>query len=148
MDRKRRVQASKGVAARKKRPEAKKGHRLRTVHIGEGVPSIPVMNNELLDMTAVLLGRVDPPITGLMALMETADAYYARAAELTMLLQKAEREGTVTRGSAHYKFRTGELRTFMDMAKRASELGSRRITFAQMQAEASRTGRDSRFHNG
>ncbi|QGJ92999.1 hypothetical protein SEA_KABOCHA_114 [Gordonia phage Kabocha] len=145
MDRKRKVQASKGVPARKKRPVAKKGHRLRTVHIGEGVPSIPVMNNELLDMVNVLLGRKDSPINhGTLSLMEVADAYYARAAELTMLLQKAEREGTITRGSAHYKFRTGELRTFMDMAKRAADLGSRRLTDEQLSFERSRLGRESR----
>ena len=100
------------------------------------------MQNELLDMTDVLLGRVEPPIQrGVMSLMEVADAYYARASELTMLIQAGEREGTVVRGTNYYKFRTGELRTFMDMAKRAADLGSRRVTYAQLLAEAERTGR-------
>ncbi|AKL88376.1 hypothetical protein BH789_gp095 [Gordonia phage GMA6] len=118
--------------------------KLRAIRLGDGMPSLPEMENELIDMTNVLLGRDTPPVGGLMSLMETADVYYARAAEMTMLLQAAERKGTVTRGSAHYKFRTGELRTFLEMAKRASELGSRRITFEQMRSEAERNGRDSR----
>lgn len=118
--------------------------KLRTVHIGQGVPSIPEMNNELIDMTNVLLGRTDAPMIGVMGLMEVADVYYARAAEMTMLLQAAEREGTVIRGSSHYKFRTGELRTFLEMAKKATELGSRRVTYEQMRQEAELNGRDSR----
>lgn len=94
------------------------------------------------DMTDILLGRTQPPINkSVMTLMEVADAFYARASELTMMIQTGEREGIVTRGSELYKFRTGELRTFMEMAKRAADLGSRRITFAQLQAEAERTGR-------
>lgn len=115
---------------------------VRALHLNEGLPTIPEMQNELIDMTNVLLGREQPPIEkGVMTLMEVADAYYARASELTMLIQAGEREGTVLRNSAMYKFRTGELRTFMEMSKRAAELGSRRITYAQLQFEAERTGR-------
>ena len=135
------------VGERKHMKKPGEGLRLRAVKLGDGAPSIPEMQNELLDMTDILLGRVDPPVKGLMGLMETADAFYARAAEMTMLLQQAEREGTITRGSSHYKFRTGELRTFMEMAKRASELGSRRITYEQMRGEAERFGRDSRNYD-
>jgi hypothetical protein len=36
------------------------------------------------------------------------------------------------RGSALYKFRTGELRSFIELSKRASELGSRRLTQEQL----------------
>lgn len=120
--------------------------RLRTFKLGEGVPPIPEMMNELQDYTDVLLGRTDPPIgvRGVLTLMEVADAYYARASELTMLLQQAEREGRVTKGSSHYKFRTGELRTFMEMAKRASDLGSRRLTQAQLDYEMAQFGRESK----
>lgn len=117
-------------------------HHVRAFRLGDGLPNLTVMRNELLDMTDVLMGREEPPINaGVSTLLEVADAYFARASEMTMLLQQAEREGTVQRGSAHYKFRTGELRTFMDMAKRASELGSRRITYRQLQIEAERLGR-------
>jgi hypothetical protein len=124
------------------------GH-LRAVHLGEGVPPLTTMVEELQDMTDVLLGRVKPPIdAGHLTLYEVADAYYARAAEITFLLQQAEREGTITKGSAHYKFRTGELRTFLEMAKRAADLGSRRITYEQMMLEAAMSGRDSKLGMG
>lgn len=100
---------------------------------------------ELQEMTDVLLGRTNPPEgLGILSLYETADAYFARASEMTMLIQQAEREGTVLKGSSHYRFRTGELRTFMEMAKRAADLGSRRLSDAQMKFEQSRLGRESR----
>lgn len=121
--------------------------RLRAVPLGEGVPALTTMQAELQDMTDVLLGREQPPIdAGHLTLYEVADAYYARAAELTMLLQRAEREGQVTKGSAHYHFRTGELRTFLELAKRAADLGSRRITYESLLLEAERTGRDGHLH--
>lgn len=119
--------------------------RLRAVPLGEGVPPISSMVEELQDMTDVLLGREQPPIdAGHLTLMEVADAYFARASEMTMLLQQAEREGTVTKGSAHYKFRTGELRTFLELARRASELGSRRLTEEQLLWEMQQHGRESK----
>ena len=121
--------------------------KLRAIRLGDGTPSLPEMESELIDMTNILLGREEPPVHGVLALMETADAYYARASEMTMLLQSAERKGVITRGSAHYKFRTGELRTFLEMARRASELGSRRVTVQQMKGDAERTGRDTRHHD-
>lgn len=108
------------------------------------MPPIPKMIEELQDMTDVLLGRKKPPKDfGTLTLMEVADAYFARASEMTMLIQQAEREGTVLKGSNAYRFRTGELRTFMEMAKRAADLGSRRLTQEQMVLEAQRTGRES-----
>ena len=120
---------------------------LRAVPVGRGIPSIPSMMEEIQDMTDVLMGRLAPPIdAGHITLMEIADAYFSRASEMTMLLQQAEREGAVTKGSSHYKFRTGELRTFMEMARRASELGSRRLTEEQLQFEMTMHGRESRGH--
>lgn len=134
------VRSKRGVPADMK-------SRLRTFRLGEGVPPIPEMMNELQDMTDVLMGREDPPANaGYLTLMEVADAYFARASELTMLLQQAEREGRVVKGSAHYKFRTGELRTFMEMSKRASDLGSRRLTQAQLDYEMQQFGRESKGH--
>lgn len=90
---------------------------------------------EIDHMTNVLVGRVDPPMeNGVMTLMEVASAYHARASEITMQIQRDESDGTVLKGSATYKFRTGELRTFLEMAKLAVELGSRRITQARLEA--------------
>lgn len=119
--------------------------KLRAFHVLEGVPALPDMREELQDMTDVLLGRAEPPINmGIGTLMEVADAYFARASELTMLLQEGEATGTITRGSAHYKFRTGELRTFAEMAKRAADLGSRRVTVEQLRFEQETHGRESK----
>lgn len=94
------------------------------------------MKAELDDMTNVLLGRVDPPIdVGVGTLAEVANAYYSRAAEITMKMQQAEAEGLIMRGSRGYRFRTGPLRTFMEMAGKAYELGSRRITLEQIRVD-------------
>lgn len=94
------------------------------------------MRDELAEMTDVLLGRQDPPIDrGVLTLMEVADAYYARAKEMEMLILQAEADGTVLKSSRTYKFRTGQLRSFIDMAKYAIELGSRRVTAERMEME-------------
>jgi len=92
------------------------------------------MQAELDGYTDVLMGRVEPPIDrGEMTLLEYANAVYSRAMELTLLLQRAESSGIVVKGSKAYKFRTGELRTFTEMASRAIDLGSRRVTVAKME---------------
>lgn len=116
--------------------------RLRAVPLGHGLPNLTVMRAELLDMTDLLLGRHEAPIdTGVSTLMEVADSFFARASEMTMLIQEMESDGLINRGDPLYKFRTGELRTFMEMAKKAADLGSRRITYTQMRMEAERVGR-------
>ena len=118
---------------------------LRAIPLGKSLPNVTKMMEELQDMTDVLLGRKNPPINaGTITLMEVADAYFARASEMTMLIQKGEREGIIGKGSNQYKFRTGELRTFLEMAKRAGELGSRRLTNMQLEFEMSATGHQFR----
>jgi hypothetical protein len=42
----------------------------------------------------------------------------------------------VIRGSPYYKFRTGQLRSFIEMAKLMAELGSRRLTQERLLFEA------------
>lgn len=92
------------------------------------------MQAELDEYTSILLGHAPPPIDrGDMTLLEYANAVYSRAMELTMLLQRAEAAGVVVKGSKVYKFRTGELRTFVELAGRAVDLGSRRVTAAKME---------------
>lgn len=77
---------------------------------------------------------MEPPIeNGEMTLMEYANAVYSRALELTMMIQRAESDGQVLKGSKYYKLRTGELRTFTELALRAIDLGSRRVTWAQVE---------------
>jgi hypothetical protein len=122
---------------------------LRGFDVEVGLGNITAMRVELQDMVDVLTGRVAPPIdAGLLTLMEVADAYYARASEMTMLIQRQEADADVGKGSLLYKFRTGELRTFRELAKAATDLGSRRLTKEQLMFEQSRLGRDSRGSTG
>lgn len=65
-------------------------------------------------------------------LCEIASAYYARGLELDMLIHNEERARRVIRGHDLYKVRTGALRSFIDMAKRMADLGSRRLTQEQL----------------
>ena len=126
-----------------KRP-VKKPKTLRDVPIGRYLPSVPEMEMELAEMIDVLLGREEPPIdSGVLTLQEVADAYFARGMELTIMIQGLERAGELGRGDEMYKFRTGELRSFVELAKRAGDLGSRRLTAEQLRFDAETTGRES-----
>lgn len=91
---------------------------------------------ELQEMTDVLLGREEPPIdTGISTLMEVAEAYHARGKEIEMQFHIAESDGVITKGSAHYRFRTGTLRSFIELCKGAMELGSRRVTTLKIELD-------------
>lgn len=91
------------------------------------------MKAELVEMTDVLLGKVHPPIdVGVTTMMEVANAYYARATEMEMALLEAEQSGQITKGSVAYRFRTGQLRKFVELSKSCQELGSRRLTALQV----------------
>lgn len=116
--------------------------RLRQFELHRGIPNLPVLQSEVQDMMDVLLGRVDPPINnGVLTLMEVADAYFARGSEIAMMILRGQREGTIPRGGSYAKFRTGELRHFLDVCKGSRDLGSRRVTVKQLTMEAERTGR-------
>ena len=92
-------------------------------------------------MSDVLLGREDMPVSnGVMSLMEVSTAYYARASEITNMIHRAETDGTILKGSSPYKFRTGELRQFMEMAKAHIDLGSRRVTSAKLEFDMEAEG--------
>lgn len=94
-------------------------------------------------MRDVLMGREPSPVEGVLAMMEVADAYFARACEMEQLILRGEREGKVSRGSALYKFRTQELRSFKELAAAAANLGSRRLTERVRREEQERKGRES-----
>lgn len=97
--------------------------------MGEGF-SLPQMKAELDDYVDMLLGRVDPPVDmGVMTLMELAEAAHARAREMEMDLLDKESEGIILKGTAAYHFRTGKLRSFIELSKRTIDLGSRRVTY-------------------
>ena len=112
--------------------------RLTDVEVLEGLPPIEDLHDELLGYTNVLLGRADPPteIDGYyLDLMEVAAAYYARAKEIDMLIHWEEQNRRVIRGSAYYRLRTGQLRSFIEMSKMMAELGSRRLTMERLLAD-------------
>lgn len=112
---------------------------MRHFQLGEGVDSLHDLRVELDEMTDVLMGRVPPPVDrGILTLHEVADAYYARAKEMEGKILQAEADGTVLRGTKTYKFRTGQLRSFIEMAKGAAELGSRRVTAAKFEHDMER----------
>lgn len=67
--------------------------------------------------------------------MEVSNAYLTRALEVNSMILQAEADGVILRGSKLYKYRTGELRSFIEMAKAAQELGSRRLTARQLELE-------------
>lgn len=115
---------------------------LRRFDINAGLPALTLLMSEVQDMWDVLLGRKEPPIdVGVSTMMEVADAYFARGCEIAALILTKERSHELPRTSKYIKFRTGELRLFIDVAKRAAELGSRRITAKQMELDAARLGR-------
>jgi hypothetical protein len=112
--------------------------RLTDVETLEGLPSVEELHEELLGYTSVILGRADPPleVDGFyLDLMEVAAAYYARAKEIDMLIHWEEQNRRVIRGSAYYKFRTGQLRSFIEMAKMMADLGSRRLSQERLLTE-------------
>ena len=116
---------------------------VRDIQVGQGLPSVEELSKEFKGYMDILLGRKAPPVDmGVMTLMEVADAFFARGMEVTYLLHEAEREGAPMhfKGSNYYQFRTGELRDFTDLAKKAGELGSRRLTMERMEFDAIKSG--------
>lgn len=112
---------------------------LREVVTPSGLGPLTEIEKEFDTYVAVITGRVSPPMQdGFITLQELADAYYARACDVERLILRGERRGEIlSRGPVdpdrnYYKFRTGELQSYLNMFKRAAELGSRRITHEQM----------------
>jgi len=109
------------------------GQRLTSVVTELGLGDIKELQHEIDDMVEVLLGRVPSPVESpYLALQEVATAYHSRAKEIDMLIHRGERDGAIMRGSQLYRFRTGELRSFIAIAKRCAELGSRRLSQEQL----------------
>jgi hypothetical protein len=104
--------------------------------LGDEQASLSDWRDEIDEMRNVLLGRQQPPIDrNVITLFEVADAYFARAKEIEQIIMRAEADGQVLRGTKTYKFRTGELRSFIELSKGACELGSRRVTYWKAEQE-------------
>jgi hypothetical protein len=105
---------------------------LREIQTEAGLPPIEKLEDEIEHYIDVLMGRMPPPMdAGVLTLMEVADAYFARGCEIQYHILKAEREGHIFASHSYAKFRKGQLRTFLELTKRAQELGSRRLTMAK-----------------
>ena len=110
---------------------------LRHFGVSVGVPDVNTLRIEIDEMMDVLMGREEPPVPpeNVGSMLEVANAYYSRGMEISGLIKRMEASGIILKGSEMYKFRTGELRTFCEIAKGAVDLGSRRVTLAQMEAD-------------
>lgn len=116
--------------------EVQLGRTLSSVNVGLGLADVDELWEELEGYIDVLLGRAPSPVNSpYLALAEVATAYYARGQEIDARIHAAEREGTILRGSPLYKFRTGELRSFIELARKCADLGSRRLTQEQLLAQ-------------
>lgn len=112
------------------------GQRLTDVPLGEGIPEVDDLRDELLGYANVLLGREVPLVDSpYLTLMEIATAYYARGLEIEMMIHGLEQDHKVVRGSPLNKFRTGQLRSFLEMAKKMADLGSRRLSQERLLSE-------------
>ena len=113
--------------------DAQLSTKLIEVPVKTGIPSAEELSNEIFEYVDIMLGRKDSPLDSpYLALAECATAYYARAQEIDMMIHAAERTGDVMKGSPLYKFRTGELRSFIELSRKVAELGSRRLTQEQL----------------
>ena len=67
----------------RKAREHQEASRIRSFHLGEGLPSLHELRGELDGYRDILLGREDPPTEkGILTLMEVAEAFHARARAL------------------------------------------------------------------
>jgi hypothetical protein len=115
------------------RKDAQFGRRLMDIELEMGLPAVGDLSDEIQHMTNVILGRLDSPLDSpYLALAEVATAYYCRAQEIDMLIHKAHREGIIMNGSPLDLFRVRELRAFIELSKKAADLGSRRLTQEQL----------------
>jgi hypothetical protein len=121
-----------------------KGKRVREFRMGRGLPSPKEIRKELSQYRDVLMGRVDPPLDrGVGTLMEVANGYFSRACEIEQLILEAKAEGWLPPKKGYETLRTQEIRSFKEMSKGATELGSRRITYEAHRYEQEKRGLDA-----
>ena len=113
-----------------------------TAQHSERLSAIPPTSNSMLyddlldEFTGyanVLLGREESPVQSpYLSLMEVATAYHSRAREVEMNLYTMEQTGEIRRGEDLYRFRNGQLKSFIEMSRKCIDLGSRRLTQEQI----------------
>lgn len=116
------------------------GQRLIDVPLPAGLGSYEEIIDELLGYVDILKGLADSPVNSpYLTLMEVSTAYLSRAYEIEMLIFVGEHNGSIERGDMLYKLRTGPLDSFISMARKMAELGSRRLSQEQLLSEQRRT---------
>ena len=116
--------------------QARHPRRLRDVRTIQGLPPLEALEEEMDEYVAIIGGHKDAPIdAGPLTFMEVADAYHSRARSVEALIYRGERNGRIPRNSPYYKFRTGELQSYISLFRHATELGGRRLTYEKMAAE-------------
>lgn len=116
------------------RPHVQFGQAAIATPTAQGLPDVDDLWAELQEYVDVILGREPAPVEfpAYLALGGVDEHVDLLPAAVVGRGDLCEREGVVMRGSPLYKFRTGELRSFLDLSKRAAELGSRRLTQEQL----------------
>ena len=136
---KRTVKVVKGV----EHPHKYKG-KVRQFRLGQGLPTPKAIRRELKGYKRVLMGFEDPPMEkGVMTLMEVAEGYFARACDIEQEILEAMAEGRITKNSEYGTLRTQEIRSYKELFKSATELGSRRLTFESVRVQQEMRGMES-----
>jgi len=118
--------------------------KLREFHIPRGLLTPDEIREEMEDMRAVLHGHVNPPMEkGVITLMEVAEGYFSRACEIEQLILAGKAQGWLPKNKGYEQLRTQEIRSFKELAKAATELGSRRVTWENLRFEQERRGLES-----
>lgn len=121
-----------------------KGGQIRGFKLGEGLQSPTEIRDELEEYRDVLFSRREPPIDrGVITLMEVAEGYFSRACEIEQLILRAKAEGWLPKNQGYETLRTQEIRSFKELSKSATELGSRRITFENLRFQQETRGLES-----
>ena len=110
---------------------------IKAIQVGHELKNLDQVRQELQEYIDILFGRTKSPLPedNVETLLELASAYYARGKEIEMKLHQLESNGVILKDSKHYKFRTGELRSCLEILKSQVDLGSRRITVARLEQE-------------
>lgn len=129
---------------RKHKPQPSYKGSVRQFRLGSGLPEPKAIRRELEDMRDVLMGRKEPPMQkGVATLMEIANGYFSRACEIEQLIYTAKAEGWLPKNKGYEQLRTQEIRSFKELSKAATELGSRRITFENLRYQQETRGLDA-----
>ena len=121
---------------------------IKAIQLGHELKNLDQVRNEIQEYIDILFGRKPAPLEdGIDTLLELATAYYSRAKEIEAKLHQLESNGVILKGSKHYKYRTGELRSCLELLKAQVDLGSRRITVARLEQEQDEGYQMASFRN-